>query len=762
MRNLGWYFGGTGASLSFLYKVDLNSAFELALATMICIYCGTEFDALRAACPACGMATTPETKTLPVGTDLHAGKYAVGRVLGEGGFGITYKGAHRALRRPVAIKELFPEGAVRRGTRVTVSAMQREDFQRERDRALQEAQAMAGFQSRHIVDVSDMFPENDTTYIVMEYLEGQTLEARIQAQGALPWEEIQGLALNLCEALEEVHSRQLLHRDLKPANIMLATDGRTVLLDFGSARPFRTGQTMQHTRTLTEDYAAPEQYSQQARFGPCTDIFGLGATLYHALTGSLPSGALERLQGFAPATVTFPPGLPQPVCTALRQALELRVEDRPQTIEAFRSALLGARADAPLASGAGPRAAADRDAAADLVRQGNAQLTQGQYQAAIADCDRALQLDPDSADAYHNRGYAKASLDQHAAAIADYDQALRLNPDDAMAYNNRGVAKANLEQYAAAIVDYDQALQRNPNDASAYHNRGVAKANLKQYAAAIADYDQALQRNPNDAMAYYNRGNAKAELEQHAAAITDYDRALQLNPDDASAYNNRGNAKRNLGQHAAAIADYDQALRRDPDHAPAYWGRGWSKAELEQHAAAITDYDRALQLNPDDASAYNNRGNAKFNLKQYAAAIADYDQALRLNPDDALHYHNRGNAKFNLKQYAAAIADYDQALRRDLDDAAAVYRNRGDCKTHLSQYTEAIADYDRALRLNPNHAGAYRSRGDAKAELGQYAEAIVDYDQALRLEPDFTAARYNRMQAIRMKDLEQADPPGTI
>ena len=642
------------------------------MATMICIYCGIECADHLAACPACGMATTPLTKTLPAGTQLHAGKYAVGRVLGEGGFGITYQGAHRALRRPVAIKELFPEGAVRRGTRVTVSATQREDFQRERDRALQEAQVMAGFQSRHIVDVSDMFLENDTTYIVMEYLEGQTLASRIQTQGALPWEEVQGLALNLCEALEEVHGHQLLHRDLKPANVVLLRNGRTVLIDFGSARPFRTGQTVQHTRTLTPDYAAPEQYSRQARFGPCTDIFGLGATLYHALTGTPPAGALERMQGFAPATVTFPPGLSPPLCTALRQALELRVEDRPQTVAAFRSALRGIRADAPLVSGAEPRAAADRDAAADLVRQGNARLTQGQYQAAIADYDQALRRDPDAAIAYRHRGDAKAALGQYTGAIADYDQALQRDPDNAWAYWGRGSAKLTQGQYQAAIADYDQALQQDPNYANAYYNRGEAKLKLRQYREAIADYDQALRRNPNDARAYRHRGDAKRNLGQYAAARADYDRALRLNP------------------------DYDQALGQGND-AAAYNNRGVAKKKLGQYRAAIADYDQALQLDPDHAEAYLNRGYAKHNLGQYRAAIADYDQALQLNPDYAEAYLNRGYAKHNLGQYRAAIDDYDRALRRDLDDAAA-----------------------------------------------------------------FTAARYNRMQAIRMKDLEQANPPGTI
>ncbi len=584
------------------------------------------------------MAAVPPDPALPAGTQLHAGKFVVGRVLGEGGFGITYQGAHQVLRRPVAIKELFPAtlGAVRRGTRVAVPATQQEDFRRERDSALQEAQVVAGFRSRHIVDIHDMFLENDTAYIVMEYLEGKTLEAHIQEQGALPWKIVQQLAVNLCEALEEVHSHQMLHRDIKPANIMLTQDGRTVLIDFGSARAFRTGRTVQHTRILTEDYAAPEQYSREGRFGPCTDIFSLGATLYYALTGTPPDGALERLQEYASKTVTLPSGLPQPLGTAIQQALALRVEARPQTVEEFRAVLLGTRSDTPgspdaAASRAGRRAGVDRDKAADLVARGTAKAAQGQYWDAIADYDQALRSDSDNAAAYRSRGDAKYNLKQYQAALADYDQALRLAPDDAKAYCNRGVAKAALKQHQVAFTDYDQALRLNPNLAAAYHNRGIAHAALDQYAEAINDYNRVLRLDPKDAAAYFRRGYARDGLGQYREAIADYDQALQLDPNATWTYRNRGLAKFRLGQYRQALADYDQALRLAPDNAEAYRNRGDAKTHLGRYADAIADYDQTLRLDPKDAEAYHSREEANEILDRQREAIADYDQTSRLD-----------------------------------------------------------------------------------------------------------------------------------
>ena len=308
----------------------------------VCPFCQASVPPGQSACISCGaplLAPATPARYLATGHTLQQGKFAIGRVLGEGSFGITYKGAHTELRQPVAIKELFPNdlGAVRVASRVTVPAAQTNEFQRARDNALEEARVIAGFQARGIVDVYDMFLENGTAYIVMEYLEGQTLEARLDKTGGLPLDEVRRIAQELCAALEEVHARQLLHRDIKPGNVMLTPEGRAVLIDFGSARSFQADRTQQHTRILTFGYAAPEQFSSEARFGPYTDIFGLGATLYHALTGAPPPQAMERLQsGRAP---TWPSGDPDPLHAALQQALELRAEDRPPTVAAFRDLL---------------------------------------------------------------------------------------------------------------------------------------------------------------------------------------------------------------------------------------------------------------------------------------------------------------------------------------------------------------------------------------------------------------------------------------
>ena len=177
---------------------------------------------------------------------------------------------------------------MRRGTSVLVPEQRHTDFRMERERVLEEARVISRLDSPHIVDVHDAFLENNTAYIVMEYLEGRSLQERIEAQGPLPPDDVHRIAMAVCDALTEVHGQSLLHRDVSPDNIMLTDDGRMVLIDFGSARRFAMGQTVRHTRILKKDYAAPEMFSTQAQFGPYTDIFCLGRTLYHALTVAPP------------------------------------------------------------------------------------------------------------------------------------------------------------------------------------------------------------------------------------------------------------------------------------------------------------------------------------------------------------------------------------------------------------------------------------------------------------------------------------------
>lgn len=316
-----------------------------------CAYCGTDVpDTDATYCPSCSMPLEGPGLFLCEGSQLQGGKYAIEAVLGQGGFGITYRAVQTNLGSRVAIKELFPDGATRVRDSVQLQGSTRLAAFAEQKRAfIQEAQTVARFHCPGIVRVQDVFEENGTAYMVMEFLDGTTLAERLAVEGALAVGEVEGLANDLSSALAVVHGGRFLHRDIKPENVFLANDGRTVLIDFGSARDFRSGATMQHTRLITPGYAPLEQYAAQAKFGPYTDLYALAGTLYHCLVGEAPPSAPDRTTGaaLAPLPSSLPPGLR----AAIERSLEVRIEDRPQNVDAF-VALIEGRMDGVGRSGA--------------------------------------------------------------------------------------------------------------------------------------------------------------------------------------------------------------------------------------------------------------------------------------------------------------------------------------------------------------------------------------------------------------------------
>jgi serine/threonine-protein kinase len=299
-----------------------------------CPYCASPLpEEVAATCPTCGAALT--SQTLEPGA-LVASKYRVERVLGQGGFGITYLALDESLEHRVAVKELFPTGSVRKGTHVIPPPDG--NFLEVKENFLDEARVVQRFDHNNIVRVYGTFEDNATAYIVMEALEGQSLQQYITEFGAMPEDDVLHLVAQLCSALERVHASGLLHRDVKPDNVLLSSDGRAVLLDFGSARAFTQGQVKALTRMVTPGFAPLEQYATQAKFGTYTDVYGLAATVYFALEGIAPPSAVDRVNGMQ---------LPKPKNArgfedALEAGLAVQVAERTQTVTAFRQSLEGA------------------------------------------------------------------------------------------------------------------------------------------------------------------------------------------------------------------------------------------------------------------------------------------------------------------------------------------------------------------------------------------------------------------------------------
>ena len=281
---------------------------------------------------------------LSPGACLASGEYRIEQPLGQGGFGITYQGIDTRLNRPVAVKEFFPEGCWREGSTVVSAGRWNSDtYSNAKQKFLLEGQTLGQFNHPGIVRVFYYFEENNTAYMVMEYLRGKTLSKLLkQRQGKLPEAKALELIVKVGEALEILHQAQFLHRDIKPDNIMLADDGRVVLIDFGAARDFTTSSTTRYTTMLTPGYAPLEQYGRALKYGAFTDIYALGSTLYHLLTGEAPVSAIERAAGVELKPVREIVSSVSPhVSDTIAKAMEMDIYSRIQSVQEFFALLNG-------------------------------------------------------------------------------------------------------------------------------------------------------------------------------------------------------------------------------------------------------------------------------------------------------------------------------------------------------------------------------------------------------------------------------------
>ena len=265
------------------------------------------------------------------GISLCNGRYKLLKVLGKGGFGITYLGLHTGLNKKVAIKEYFPKDSFRRqsdGTQVSYSNTG--ENRKNIERFLKEARTMAELKHKGVVSVSDVFEENATAYYVMDYIEGQSLEDK----GTLPEAAALKYIDQVAQALKYIQDKGILHLDIKPANIMIDQDDNAVLIDFGISKHYDGGGEATSTTTIgySARYSPIEQMTPGGlkQFTPSTDIYALGATIYKIISGTKPPASTDLADD---ATLTKPDGMSQALFRTVSKCMEQKRKDRPQTMD---------------------------------------------------------------------------------------------------------------------------------------------------------------------------------------------------------------------------------------------------------------------------------------------------------------------------------------------------------------------------------------------------------------------------------------------
>ena len=705
---------------------------------------------------------------------MQIGPYQVQAEIARGGMGVVYR-ARDAAGATVALKLLHTL------------------HERGRKRFATEVGVLSRLKHPHVVRILGTGVDQGVQWLALDYVEGESLAERLR-RGPLPAPEALRIAQQLAQALAYVHSCGVLHRDLKPDNVLLR-GGQPLLTDFGLA----LDEGGAHSRVTatgvsqgTPGFWAPEQaLGQTARFGPHTDLYGLGAVLYACLTGRAPVEgqslqahlSLESFRRIEPPR-TLRPGVPRWLselcmrCLAVEPAVrppsadvlarELLLGGQPAAASRSRALLAGALAvglcgvaagvvlwstsgdpsaaaplaEAPEGSGLTPPAPppasavdeADLARARGLLAEGESLLMGHQDEAALATFDRALELTPRDPELLALRGAACSRLKRYAEALADFDLAFELGLVDVSLCFNRAFARSEVGRFAEAIEDYTRGLELQPGDLTARVQRGCMHAATGNYAAALADFERALELDPTHRMAYVNRAIAHGEQRHYAEAAADFARALELDPSDARSWTQRGQALSELGRHAEAIECFDASERLEPGQPRNLFNRAFVKANLGDHAGAIPDFGRALELDPTYAEGYSLRGESWFALGQLEQALADFDRSLQVDAEHSEAYANRGLVYSRLARHEEAIADYTRALELG-DRRVKLYRNRAGARVNVGRYREAIDDYDEAIRLEPSNPNAYAFRGFAKRQLGRTTEAREDWEAARRRSP---------------------------
>ena len=310
-----------------------------------CMKCMHALAAGETVCPECGRpygSVKAESFALKPGTILD-GKYLVGEMLGQGGFGITYIGFDLLLEQKIAIKEYFPmsTGMVSREGRSTVvwsdAVMQKSGVEKGFDSFLKEARKMAKLRSiPSVVGVNSVFIQNETAYIVMDFIEGETLLKKLQREGPMDYGTCVSLMTPIMQALSEVHKHGIIHRDISPDNIMVQNDGRLILLDLGAAKDLdiqgKDGNMQSSQMVAKQGFSPVEQYGRDGKIGSWTDVYAMAATIYYCCTGVLPPSATDRM---IEDTLTCRPRLTEEEFDVLAFCMNVLPQNRPQNMDAL-------------------------------------------------------------------------------------------------------------------------------------------------------------------------------------------------------------------------------------------------------------------------------------------------------------------------------------------------------------------------------------------------------------------------------------------
>ena len=682
--------------------------------------------------------------TLPAGTRLR--NYELISVLGHGGFGITYYAKDTTLGREVAVKEYLPTSLALRedGTMVVPRSTQlAEDFVWGRERFLEEARILATLDGAPaVVRVHDFLEANGTAYMIMGLARGDTLEQRLKREGKLPPAVAEYVLGRLLDGLEAVHKTGFLHRDVKPANIILDTQNNPTLIDFGASRASMADRTAALTAIFTPRYAAAEQLTSDKQ-GPWTDIYGVSATLYHAITGKAPPSSLERAlnDAYEPLAALELEGYAAATLEGIDVGLMVRAKDRPQSIASWRevlfpsesegegdSTIFAARPKRPPASKAGspppppPPVKPTRPAGSDA--DGPIAGTSSALKTRFADKKRL--------------GLIAAVAAVLVLGVGGYLIFVPGTPSVLTAEEQAAKARQEAEARQKAAAEAQQKAEAEARQKAAAEAQQKAEAEARQKAAAEAQ--QKAEAEARQKAAAEAQQKAEAEARQKAAAEAQQKAEAEARQKAAAEAQQKADAEARQKAAAEARQKAEAETRQ--------------KAEEEARQKAALEVQQKAEAEARQKAAAEARQKAEAEARQKAAAEAQQkaEAEARLKAEAEA----RQKAEAEARQKAAAEAQQRAAEAKQKADAEAAAQKLAEAAEAALKFTPAdrqriqvaltslgfdtlgndgiFGPRSREMILNWQRARnqpttGYLTAAQQQSLLGEAAPAVAKYDE---------------------------------
>ncbi|XHR83898.1 MAG: protein kinase [Gloeotrichia echinulata GP01] len=659
-------------------------------------------------CQVCGSPLTPNpgqssqisSLYLLPGTLLQNGKYRVENFLGQGGFGIAYKGIDLTNSKAIAIKEYWPENAARQGkTIIWSSHITPQQRQKEIQNVVNEVRRIQKCLHPNIVRAYDGFTENNTIYIIMDFIEGKTLFKILEQEGKLPEARVKRYFIQLANAIKIIHDHQLLHRDIKPENIIIDQSDNPIIIDFGSAREFTIDKTQRHTRLVSPGYAPYEQYLQTAKPNPSTDIYAICASMYELVTGELPPTSLERkAQDILKPPRQLVPNLSPAIEQIILTGMNMEPKERFQTADELIDALNG-------------------KFVSPIFKRSRQLVQEGKLSEAIQSYQQFLNNEPNNGDATVELALVQIYFDDHQAKVTA-QKAIQIKPNDARGYGILGLVNCRQTNWSAAVKYLQQAANLSPSQSWIQANLAWALAKSGDWQQAQIAATKALQLDSNSIFAlglqawiFVNQHQWKLAIRSARLAITkskqinnynsqelqrwvypcltialdkavvttqatDVDRCIQ---EFATQVNNssfvwgfKGWRKAIFGLWADAIPDFEQAQRQGQTPAWVFINLGIAQEQLKNISAAIQAYEECNHKFPNNAFIQFRLGTLLAIQGQWSLAQPFLEKAINLNSNYAEAYHNLAWVLLNLKDQNGQVTNFRQ-MKSAYRQAVAIY-----------------------------------------------------------------------------------------